>query len=311
MSEEIKCKICNKIYASMSSRSNHIKRIHKNNVVEKIQPVVKNVVICCNDNIKENSDENRMCKYCNKILCDRSYRWRHEKKCKINNENKMKELENKVNQLEKLIKINNKTSNAKNINNTNNGNINNVSGNIINNHIHINALGYESINDKLSEKEKIELLTSPLFKEVPHIELIRKIYNSEKFLEDRNTMITNLQNKSCLVYNNKSKKFEAKNKSDHIDSLIDYRQKDIKDLFEGLQDNNKIKNNAKKLIEDYIDQFDNLRNTESYKKYKEEIIYIIYNCKEIMKKLKDDLENNDDDSDSDEDNSDKNKELII
>jgi hypothetical protein len=120
--------------------------------------------------------------------------------------------------------------------------------------------------------------------------------DNEKFLEDRNTMITNLQNKSCLVYNGETKKFEAKNKSDHIDSLIDYRQKDIKDLFEGMQDNKKIKNNAKKLIEDYIDQFDNLKNTESYKKYKEEIIYIIYNCKEIMKKLKDDLENNEDES---------------
>lgn len=301
MTKEIKCKICNKNYSSMSSRSNHMKRMHPIKVTDNVTNVYKDL-----DDMLPKCDLKKSlekCKFCEKTLANRHSRWRHEKICKDKNEdklivkeNEMKELKNKVIQLEKLIKTSNKSSNSKNVNNTNNGNINNGSGNIINNHIHINALGCESINDKLTEKEKIDLLTSPLFKEIPHIELIRKIYNNEKFLEDRNTMITNLQNKSCLVYNGETKKFEAKNKSDHIDSLIDYRQKDIKDLFEGMQDNNKIKNNAKKLIEDYIDQFDNLKNTESYKKYKEEIIYIIYNCKEIMKKLKDDLENNEDET---------------
>ena len=300
MSEEIKCKICNKVYSSLSSRSNHMKRFHHIKVTDNVTNVYKDL-----DDMLPKCDlkkSQEKCKFCEKTLANRHSRWRHEKICKDKNEdklivkeNEMKELKNKVIQLEKLIKTNNK-HNTKNVNNTNNGNINNGSGNIINNHIHINALGYESINDKLTEKEKIDLLTSPLFKEIPHIELIRKIYNNEKFLEDRNTMITNLQNKSCLVYNGETKKFEAKNKSDHIDSLIDYRQKDIKDLFEGMQDNKKMKNNAKKLIEDYIDQFDNLKNTESYKKYKEEIIYIIYNCKEIMKKLKDDLENNEEEN---------------
>lgn len=295
---EYYCNICEKKYASYKSLWKHNNTFHKIDVVENVINVTKTLLPKC---VPKSTQEK--CKFCEKTLANRHSRWRHEKICKDKNEdklivkeNEMKELKNKVIQLEKLIKTSNKSSNSKNINNTNNGNINNGSGNIINNHIHINALGCESINDKLTEKEKIDLLTSPLFKEIPHIELIRKIYNNEKFLEDRNTMITNLQNKSCLVYNGETKKFEAKNKSDHIDSLIDYRQKDIKDLFEGMQDNNKIKNNAKKLIEDYIDQFDNLKNTESYKKYKEEIIYIIYNCKEIMKKLKDDLENNEDET---------------
>jgi hypothetical protein len=296
MSEEIICKICNKVYASMSSRSNHIKKYHTTKVSSKVS--------LNNDKVSQKVSEikNFPCRFCNKKYQHKQSRFSHEKKCKeikiteieeIKKENL--EIKNKFIQLEKLIKTSNKNSNAKNVNNTNNGNINNGSGNIINNHIHINALGYESIGDKLTEKEKIDILTSPLFKEIPHIELIRKIYNNEKFLEDRNTMITNLQNKSCLVFNNQTKKFEARNKSDHIDSLIDYRQQDIKDLFEGLQDSKKIKPNVKKLIEDYIDQFDTIKNTESYKKYKEEIIYIIYNCKEIMKKLKEEIENNNDD----------------
>jgi hypothetical protein len=289
------CNICEKKYSSYKSLWKHNNTFHKDKVSLKVSAPVSQKV----SEIKDFP-----CRFCEKNYQHKQSRFSHEKKCKeikiseieeIKKENL--EIKNKVIQLEKLIKTNNK-HNTKNINNTNNGNINNGSGNIINNHIHINSLGYESIGDKLTEKEKIDLLTSPLFKEIPHIELIRKIYNNEKFLEDRNTMITNLQNKSCLVYNNQSKKFEAKNKSDHIDSLIDYRQQDIKDLFEGLQDSKKIKPTVKKLIEDYIDQFDTIKNTESYKKYKEEIIYIIYNCKEIMKKLKEEIENNNDDENS-------------
>ena len=134
------------------------------------------------------------------------------------------------------------------------------------------------------------LLTGLLFKEVPYVELIRKVYNDGKFLEDRNTMITNLQTKTCFAYNKKNNKFNAKNKNEQIDDIIDYRQKDIKDLYQEMQDNKKIKSNSRKLIEDYIEKFDNLKNTESYRKNKEEIIYIIYNCKEIMRKLKDDLD---------------------
>jgi len=42
---------------------------------------------------------------------------------------------------------------------------------------------------------------------------------------------------------------------------------------------------TRKLIEDYIDNTEGIKKTLAYKKYKEEIIYIIYNCKEFMKKL--------------------------
>jgi hypothetical protein len=49
----------------------------------------------------------------------------------------------------------------------------------------------------------------------------------------------------------------------------------------------KIKENQRKYIE--IDKA--IRDGDSFtKKNKEEIIYIIYNCKELMKKLKDDIE---------------------
>jgi thiol-disulfide isomerase/thioredoxin len=228
------------------------------------------------------------CKFCKKLLSRKDNLNRHEKICKEKNKiEDIIELKNKVDQLEKKINISNKTINNNGTINNNNGNINNG----ITNNIHINALGFENIIPKLNEKEKIDLLTGLLFKEIPHVELVRKIFTNEKFMEDRNTMITNLQTKTCMAFNKDTNKFEAKNKNEYIDNLIDYRHKDIKDLYKEMQDSKKIKSNARKLIEDYIEQFDDLRNTESYKKNKEEIIYIIYNCKEIMKKLKDEYYN--------------------
>jgi hypothetical protein len=238
------------------------------------------------------------CIFCDNIYKHRSSKSKHEKKCKIIKETKnleLEEIKNELNELKKIIK-NNKLS--KNINESinngsiNNGTINNGSinnGNITNN-IHINALGTENIIEKLTEKEKLDLLTDILFKEIPHVELVRKIFNNEKFVEDRNTIISNLQTKTCLAYNDENNKFEAKNKNEHIDNMIYYRHKDIRNIYKEMYDNKKIKDNSRKLIEEYIEQFDNLKNTESYKKHKEEIIYIIYNCKELMKKLKDDVE---------------------
>jgi hypothetical protein len=300
MNDVYKCKHCDKTYKSRSSRSNHIKRIHKTNDNRNIiidNPVDNHPII--NNNIKEAIEY--LCRKCNKSFEFYQNRWRHEKKCKIDENNKikeieniikMKELEDKVKKLEKLIE---KSSNMNNCN-INNGNITN---NI--NNININALGYESINSKLTEQEKIDLLTCHLFKEVPHVELIRKIYNNEKFLEDRNTMITNLQTKSCLVYNNKTKKFEAKNKNQHIDNLIDYRQKDIKEMYMSMQNNKKFKKISEKF-----------ENTILNKNDKEEIIYIIYNRKEIMKKLKADLDNAENNTDDDEDDYElSDKEIIV
>jgi len=306
MSNEFKCKFCDKLYSSASSRSNHYSLYHKSDVSQKLVKMANNVsqklAILANNVNKVVISNDFKCNFCDNIYKHRSSKSKHEKTCKAKKEEKYKELENKVYQLEKIIKSkkNQKTSTT----NTNNGTIINGNGNgiINNNNIHINGLGSENIIGKLTENEKINLITGLLFKEVPYVELIRKVYNDGKFLEDRNTMITNLQDlkipsgacpcqtKTCFAYNKENNKFNAKNKNEQIDDIIDYRQKDIKDLYQEMQDNKKIKSNARKLIEDYIEKFDNLKNTESYRKNKEEIIYIIYNCKEIMRKLKDDLD---------------------
>jgi len=302
------CNSCTKNYTSYKSLWYHNYKYHKQNVTNNDDIVTNNVT---------KITTNLNCKFCNKLLASRQSKNRHEnhyckEKNKINIINKIENQDDKieilietVNKLKKenelIKKMKTNKSNTKiNTQNNNNGIINNI---------HINALGHESIIAKLTEKEKLDLLTCSLFKESPHIELIRKIYNNDKFIEDRNTMITNLQTKTCLAYNNKTKKFEAKNKNDHIDNLIDYRQQDIKDLFEDMQDNKKIKQHHKQIIETYIDTIEDIKKSETYKKNKEEIIYIIYNCKEIMKNLKEKL----DEADALEtlEGSDENKNLVV
>ena len=273
---EYSCNICNKKYVSYKSLWNHNSKFHK---VDISQLLAKPAIDVSQKLVKKELK----CNFCENIYKHSSSKSKHEKKCKEKNKNEIIEIKKELNELKKIIK-NNKLNKTNNINN---GTINN--GNITNN-IHINALGTENIIEKLTEKEKLDLLTDILFKEIPHVELVRKIFNNEKFVEDRNTIISNLQTKTCLVYNDENHKFEAKNKNEHVDNMIYYRHKDIRNIYKEMYDNKKIKNNARKLIEEYIEQFDNLKNTESYKKNKEEIIYIIYNCKELMKKLKDDIE---------------------
>jgi hypothetical protein len=201
-----------------------------------------------------------------------------------------KELKIIVNKLSKTTG-NNSTINIDNIGNTN----------TVNN---INSLGYENILSKLSEKDKIHLLTGFRHDEYPIIELVRKIYTNDDFKNERNTLLTNLQNKSCLIYKSDNNKFEATNKNKHIDNIIKNRKNDITTIYNQFNDTSKLKSKERKAIEDYLENIEQIDKKDKnlkalYEKHKEEIIYIIYNCKEFMGTIRDNLANHDD---SDDDN---------
>ena len=207
----ILCNHCNKSYKSYQSRCNHIRKYHKDVVVQNVQPIIQHVAENVVQNVQHVVDQNILeCKYCNKKLCDRVYRWRHEKKCKekqLKNEMLLKELledenehikeENKhiKEEFKELKTIVNNLSKSKS---NSNSKVINVNTSIINNIEtvnNINSLGYENILPKFSEKEKIRLLTGIPHEEYPIIELVRKIYTNDKFKEDRNTLLTNLRSK--------------------------------------------------------------------------------------------------------------------
>jgi hypothetical protein len=100
-----------------------------------------------------------------------------------------------------------------------------------------------------------------------------------------------LQTKTCLAYNETNNKFEAVNKDDHLDNLIYYRQCNIKDIYNKEPELRlKMDNLSKKLIECYIENCGSLKTSKLYNKHKEEIIYIIYNSKDMMMELKNSIE---------------------
>jgi len=279
MNNEFKCKQCDKIYKSQSSRSNHIKRVH-------------NVVVIQNVNTPVNIDVNTKvnCKFCKKSFTTRQSKSRHEKYyCKKEKENEdiKEKLENQGKQINILLETVDKLQNELIKNNKNiTNNINN--GNIIHNHIQINAIGSEDFMKQLSDKQQLDVLTAGLFDESPIVELVRKTYNDDTLKENRNTYIPNLQSDSCLTYNNEKKRFDAVNKNKHIDNIIKNRKDDIIKMY--AKHGNKMKPAHKKIFNEYIENINNnesIKNKELYQKHKKEINYIIYNDKEFMKKVKD------------------------
>jgi hypothetical protein len=151
------CKHCNKEFASYSSRSNHIKKYHSEQVTKSVTYVTKNVTKC-NKNVNGYN-----CKYCNEEFNTRQTRWRHEKICQLENkqnpdeikeikkenEEMKKQMQELKDLIQKSMKIHPKTLQKINNQLNNNG--------IINNNFVV-QLGYEDFDKVLSEKEKIGLL---------------------------------------------------------------------------------------------------------------------------------------------------------
>jgi hypothetical protein len=86
--ERYKCKFCDNTYASMSSRSNHIKRLHMVN--SNIKQTDNSNTKQTNSNInhqmnKKNIDDMIKCNYCNKCFTTTQSKYRHMKHfCKEN-----------------------------------------------------------------------------------------------------------------------------------------------------------------------------------------------------------------------------------
>ena len=317
-----KCEKCDKIYKNYKSLWKHNHIYHRPEIGVKVR---KSPIKVSQKVSQKVSDELEYpCRFCNKVYLHKQSRHSHEKKCKIINDNKQKELEAKANdaikmkekienqdkKIEILIEtVNtlkkeiNKKNGAKTVNNNNNN------GTIINNNIHINELGRENILNKLTLQEQINIATCHLFNESPHVEMVRLTYTKENCLENQNTLITNLQNKSCKVYNHKSKKFEATNKSQHIDNIIHYRKKDVEELSETLKNNKKVYKQYGKKLEPV--------EPINPEKDKEEITYIIYNNRGQVMQLKKELDKGnyaeteeDDEEEEDEDEEEEDEEEI-
>ena len=294
---EYRCDVCNKYYASYKSRWLHIKKYHNNNVVKCSINVVDDIKNCSskssNKTLQKKIDCNT-CKYCNKQLCDRMYRWKHEQKCKLSininsteiyeikkqNEKLEKQIEELKELVQKSMKIHPKT--LQKINNQLNMNNNGI----INNNFII-QLGYEDFNKVLSENEKIGLLNKHSNSVIEMVKMVH-VNPNKKYKQYKSMYITNLQNNVAYKYDDTCKKFIAVSKMDLLDSIIDNRIADIENFHEDYKD--KITPFTSNNIQKFLEKISNEKDYKDVKK--EELKFAIYNGREeIINQIK---ENNPD-----------------
>ncbi len=210
------CNICNKEYSSQSSLCNHNKKFHQNknkicqpnvNLCQPIVNICQPVVNPCQPKIK--------CENCNREFNTRQSKSKHKKKCTVNNDNKIEQLEEKnkiledtINELKKQVssilqekgkihhktlqKINNQLTN--NINN--NGNINN--GKIINNtYVKFGDVDYQRILDN----KQVKHILNQQFMSLE--ESIKLVHFNKDLPEYNNVFITNMRDDIGYIFNGK------------------------------------------------------------------------------------------------------------
>jgi len=294
MSIVYKCKKCIKEYSTYKSLWRHDALKHKKAVVINSPEPEKSIdnVVINSPEPEKNIEKNRICKFCNKKLCDRKYRWKHEQKCKDKYNNNdlevmkkeiletrkkiedtekksqkemleyKKEVELLKNQLQKALKIHPKTLQKINNQLNNSGTINNVT---------IIQLGSENLINALNDKEKRFILDRQAMS-LNH--LVDLVHVSKKYKKFHNVYITNLQSTFAYRFDVKQNKFIAVNKNELLTDIVDSRMYDIHNFYEEIYPELEPKKAAqiKKFIDRMGNEEDELKDIK-----KEEIKLILYN----------------------------------
>jgi len=283
------CKYCQKEYSSQSSRSNHIKKYHKD-IIEPFKPEDKPISTHDKPKYKSNISQDLIdeykCKFCSNKYRHFQSRWKHEQKCKNNNtdeSNKIKLLENKnakiekemseykkemerlKNILQKALKIHPKTLNKINNQLNNSGTINNIT---------IIQLGHENLSEILNTKQKKSILNRQA---MSLNDLVDLVHVSGKYKNFQNVYITNLQSTFAYKFDEKVNKFIAVNKNELLNDLVDSRMYDIEKFYEEVcpELEPKRAEQIKRFIDRMGDEDDGLKGIK-----KEEIKLILYNNKD-------------------------------
>ena len=225
--KEYLCKICNKNYASASSLCNHNKKFHNNVQKNNDQLLSTNdQLLSTNDQLLSTKNEVLLnkkykCKYCNKSYDIFQSRWKHEQKCKIKDDKKLKIEINKLKYEIELLK-NNSNNNNQIINNNNNNNQittnnkNSNNNNSVNNTINIIKFGGENLSEILTEAEMMKIIK---YINLSVNESIKRVHFNDKRPEFKNIKIKNLKDKHLEIYN--GKKFITDKKYNNLYELID------------------------------------------------------------------------------------------
>ena len=196
------CVKCTKQFETISGLYKHNKNYHPN--------LVK----------RENKTDQTNCKFCDKKLSNYISKWRHEQKCKENNNMPLAEQVKML--TEKVIKLENKkpTSNITTTNNTNT-NSNNTNNNTTNNNntqnvICVFPLGNEPAN-ALSIEYLCKLISDHGINSV--MEIVKKKHFNPAIPECQNFCVTALNNNYASVVDPETKTIKSVNKKDVFDKV--------------------------------------------------------------------------------------------
>ena len=280
----ILCQYCNKEYSSYSSRSNHIKKYHSEHVTignHESNHKCNHKGNHGNHSLENKEDKTYDCRKCGKLFDYKQNRWRHEQKCteiKTNfNNNEVLELKKEIGDLKEMLqkhlKIHPKTLQKINKQLINNGTINNT--------INIVPLGSENLHQILTDKEKLAILNK---KYNSLNELINKVHilPDNRYNQFKNVYITNLQNDIAYEYNNNSKQFQAVDKNELLEKLIDKRMIDIETFALELDEKNNLPPELSELIDKFIEQMWADNSELKIKKIKQ-VKLLLYNNRDMIK----------------------------
>lgn len=274
------CSLCNKTYSNKKSLLKHRRNVHD---VYCIEP----------DRKKDEKTNCYKCKYCDKEYTLFQSRWQHEKKCKIQNEQKEKEkeekrlkedaelqaqiLKNEMLQKElehknEIIKLQKKLLKCKRIdaktfkevnkilmNRSYNNSINMTNSNNNNNNnntYQILSLGNEELTNVLTMEQKKQILNSRMMS----LEKIVEIAHCGEMNQFKNIVITNLKDNYAYRYDDSKGYFITVAKNDMLDDIVINRLMDIEAIYDELKTANKIDVKTKKLIQDFLDKMENNEN---------------------------------------------------
>jgi len=313
------CKYCNKEYASYSSRSNHIRKYHNNDVNQsqpkvnpthfpgqpKVSPVhfpgqpkVSHMDIPCQPKVIQTIIK---CSKCERIFKHKQSKWKHEQHCNYDKNKELLLLQEKISnyekekeQLEKLfieqlntmkketLELLKKTCKVhpKTLNKIN------KQLNVTNNTLNDNKVINNNIIIQLG-KEKL----SDVFTKKEQIKVLEQGYQSlaylvqythfnPKYPQFKNILITNLQNNIAYKFNPETNNFDVVKKEELLNEIISERMYNIQEFFDQYKDEITIR--MHNIIEAFIEKMDN----ESYETDKKnDIKIIIYNNSDITHKI--------------------------
>jgi hypothetical protein len=287
--KKFNCELCNKIYSSRSSLSNHKKIYHDNDFKR-----AKNI----DDNLY-------YCRHCDKKFKNRNSRWVHEKKCNIEKSNKElekileenKQLKKEISLKNKVITVQDKLINVKSLatksfkavnkvlmdrsytnNTTNNTNI-----------LQIYNIGNENIVETMKIKDKLNILNAG---HKSFNKLIETVHCGE-YEEFKNIIITNVKGDIAYKYNSDKGYFIPVEMKDVLDDIFRCRIYDLEEIYNEMNDANKITEKTKQIIKDFIEKCESedpyvdeygkkYPNFKEYNKYSIKII--LYKSNDKIKK---------------------------